>query len=530
MKVFCWACLLILGTMLHTACSTARAQTIDQKVDALLSKMTLEEKVGQLTQVTIQAVSSQAESVNGHHQLDMDKLRRAIVDYHVGSILNVYDAAFPVAHWQEVITTIQNVALKQTRLGIPILYGIDAVHGMNYAKEAVLFPQALAMAATRNPDLEEEIQRVTAHQMRACGIPWNFYPVLGVGRTPLWPRLFETFGEDVYLASQMGAAAVRGLQGETAPGQPLAGDRVAACAKHYIGYSFPLSGKDRTPAWIPRRQLLELFVPPFQAAIQSGVLTVMGNSGEVNGVPVHSSHELLTELLRDKLGFSGFVVSDWEDVNRLYSRDRVVASRLDAAQTALLAGVDMSMVPYDFSFYHDILHLVRNGQLAETEVDRAVRRILRVKFQLGLFDNPYPRREFESAIDGPEVRALSRRAARQSIVLLKNQNNLLPLTAVRRILVTGPTANRKSVLNGGWSYTWQGREEALYPENHPTLLSALRETFGANRVLYTPGADFNRLQNVEEAERLAAQVDVVVVALGEPAYCETPGNIHDLRL
>ncbi len=507
-----------------------QAQSLEERVDALLSRMTLEEKIGQMTQLTVHAVSSQPETVEGRHQLDMKKLRRALVEYHVGSILNVYDAAFSVAHWQELIRTIQSVAREETRLGIPVLYGIDAIHGMNYAREAVLFPHALAQAASRDLELVEKAQEITAHQMRTCGIPWNFYPVLGLGRQPLWPRLFETYGEDPYLVAKMARAVLRGLQGDAGPGQPLAPDRVAACAKHYIGYSFPLSGKDRTPAWIPERQLLELFVPPFRVAIQSGVLTVMANSGEVNGIPVHSSYRLLTELLREKLGFTGFVVSDWQDVIRLYTRDHVVASRLEAAETSVKAGVDMSMVPFDVSFYHDLLYLVRQGRISEEAIDRAVRRILRVKFAVGLFENPLPQPELADAIDGKEAHQLSRRLARESIVLLKNENGFLPLKRDVRLLVTGPTANRKSVLNGGWTYTWQGSDERYYPEAHPTVLSALQEEFGSDRVLFAQGASFDSLLDVEHAEALARRADVIVACLGEPAYCETPGNIHDINL
>lgn len=516
--------------VLWTSFAFARdpADKIDSKVNALVAKMTLEEKVGQMTQVTIQAVSAQRGTVTTPHRLDKEKLKDAIINHHVGSIINVYDAAHSINYWHEVITKIQDLAIQKTRLGIPVLYGIDAIHGANYTIGSTLFPQSIAMAATRNPELVKKEGEITAYEVRASGIPWNFNPVLGVGRNPLWPRLWETYGEDPYLATAMGIAYVNGLEGDDHNiGAP---DKVAACIKHYMGYSFPLSGKDRTPAWIPERMLRDIFLPPFKGALENGVLTVMANSSEINGIPTHSDYFLLTEILRNEIGFQGFVVSDWEDINRLYSRDKVASSRKDAVRMAVMAGMDMSMVPYDFSFYNDLLELAKEGDVPISRIDEAVRRILKVKFKLGLFDNPYPDEKMEAKVGNSQFAEVSLQAAREAITLLKNENGFLPISKNFRVLVTGPNANLRSVLNGGWTYTWQGNEEALYPLDKRTILEAVQEKIGKDNVEYVDGATFDKATNIEKATELATACDAAVICIGEEAYCETPGNINDLNL
>ncbi|MDZ7372834.1 MAG: glycoside hydrolase family 3 C-terminal domain-containing protein [candidate division KSB1 bacterium] len=499
-------------------------EEIERKVDDLLRQMTLEEKVGQMTQVTLQVVAADSSD----DVLDPQKLRRAILDYHVGSILNVVNAAYTVDQWHRIITQIQDVATKESRLGIPILYGIDAVHGANYTVGATIFPHNLGMAATWNPELVRKNGEITAFEVRACGIPWNFSPVLDIGRQPLWPRLFETFGEDPYLAATMGAAYVKGLEGEdnyvAAPG------RVAGCAKHYLGYSFPLTGKDRTPAWIPENMLREYFVPTFRAAIQAGVHTVMANSGEVNGRPVHANKFILTDLLRGELGFNGLLVSDWADINNLHYRDHVASTQKEAVKMAVLAGVDMSMVPEDFSFYELLLELAREGEVPEARIDEAVRRILRLKFELGLFENPYPDAARRGEIGHREFRRVALQAAQESITLLKNAGDFLPLKKTARVLVTGPAANCLSCLNGGWTITWQGNREDLYPQEKLTILEAIQQKVGERRVRYVPGATFDREIDVKAAVKAAAGVDVVIACVGEAPYCETPGNILDLNL
>ena len=414
------------------------------------------------------------------------------------------------------------ISQRQQDLKIPVLYGIDAIHGATYTTGSTLFPQALGMASTWNPELMHKSGEITAIEIKASGIPWNFYPVMDLGRQPLWPRLWETFGEDVFLASSMGSSYIRGQQ-ET-------GFKVATCLKHYVGYSFPLNGKDRTPAWISERMLREYFLPTFKAGIDAGAPTVMVNSAEVDGIPTHSDHHLLTDILRTELKFKGIVVSDWEDIKRLYTRDRVADSPEEAVRMAVMAGVDMSMVPTDFTFYDILLKLVKENKVPMSRIDEAVSRILTVKFNLGLFENAYPDAELKKRFASQEFTDVNKTAANESIVLLKNDNKVLPLSKNIKVLVAGPTADMLSVLNGGWTITWQGSEESLYPQEKNTVLEAITAKVGKENVTYVKGSDFNKEENIAEAVTAANNSDVVVLCLGEKAYCETPGNIDDMTL
>ncbi|MFQ5641370.1 MAG: glycoside hydrolase family 3 N-terminal domain-containing protein [bacterium] len=511
-----------------TGCSQKTSSNIEQKVQELLAKMTLEEKVGQMTQVTLQVVSKTRGTPEQKHEVDPEKLREAIVKYHVGSILNVYDLALTLDEWQTLITQIQDIATKETRLGIPVIYGIDAIHGANYVREATLFPQSIAMAATRNPELVRKSAEITAYEIRAAGIPWNFNPVLGVGRNQLWPRLWETFGEDPYLVSVMGEAYIKGIEGDA--NNIGSADKAAACMKHYLGYTVPLSGKDRTPAWIPERMLRDYFLPPFKKAVQAGVHTVMVNSGEINGIPVHSDRYLLTDVLKDELGFRGVVVSDWEDIKRLYTRDKVAETPEEAVKMAVMAGIDMSMVPYDYSFFEILLKLVKGGEVPESRIDDAVSRILRVKFALNLFEKPYPNRKMKKNVGSRASAQISLQAAREALTLLKNENGFLPLKKNMKVLVAGPNAHMRSVLNGGWTYTWQGNEESVYPKNKKTILEAVQAKIGEENVIYVEGSGHEKEVNIKFAADAAKTADVAVVCIGEAPYCETPGNIHDLTL
>ena len=505
-----------------------KIEDIEKKVAALLSKMTIEEKVGQMTQISLEIISKGYPAVEEPLELDAVKLDTAILKYHVGSILNVGTSSHTVDRWQQIITDIQDAATKKTRLSIPIIYGIDAIHGASYTKDATLFPQNIGMAATWNLELMKKNGEITAYEVRASGIPWNFNPVLGVGRQPLWSRLWETFGEDPYLASVMGVNYVKGLEGDN--NNIAASDKVASCIKHYLGYSFPLSGKDRSPAWIPERMLREYFVPPFKAAIDAGAHTLMVNSSEINGIPVHSSYYYLTELLRHELGFNGFVVSDWSDINNLYERERVADSPKEAVRMAVMAGVDMSMVPLDFSFYDLLLELVKEGSVPESRIDEAVGRILKAKYKLGLFDNPYPDKSLKARFADDEFESVNLQAAQESITLLKNKNRLLPLSKKRKVLVTGPTANMLSYLNGGWTITWQGDREELYPKDKLTILKAIQQKIGKENVIYKAGTTISDNINISAAVKAAKNADAAIVCLGENTYCETPGNITDLTL
>jgi beta-glucosidase len=503
-----------------------KEQVIDKKVKELLSKMTLEEKVGQMTQITLEAVSKTHGTTTQKHQMDMDKLKEAITKYHIGSLLNVYDVAHSIDYWHEIINEVQDLALKDTRLKIPILYGIDAVHGATYSEGSTLFPQEINMAATFNSELAYKEGEITSLEIRACGIPWGFAPILDLGRQQLWPRLWETYGEDVYLDSKMGESYVKGSQGDDISNK----DKAAICLKHYVGYGFPLSGKDRTPAWISERMMREYFLPPFQKAIEAGAQTVMVNSSEVDGIPGHSNYHLLTEILRGEMKFKGIVVSDWQDIERLYLRDKIADSPEEAVRIAVMAGVDMSMVPLDYSFYDYLLKLVKEGKVPIKRIDEAVTRILRVKFLLGLFENPYPDKSLKTRFATKESDAVNLLAAQESIVLAKNEGNILPLSKNSKILVSGPTANMLSVMNGGWTITWQGNEESLYPKNKLTVLNAIQDKIGPENVKFVQGTSFDSVININEAVSGANDVDAIILCLGEGAYCETTGNLDNLTL
>jgi beta-glucosidase len=509
-----------------------------QKIEALLKRMTLEEKVGQMTQLTISMIATGSDQ---NIKIDPAKLEKAIVKYGVGSILNVADQALTIDKWHEIIGQIQAAATKRTRLGIPVIYGIDSIHGANYIQGATLFPQEIGMAATWNPVLMQQASEITATETRAAGIPWSFSPVLDLGRQPLWPRFWETFGEDPYLAKVMGVAFVRGLEGTNVAAQ----DRVASSLKHYMGYSFPLTGRDRTPAWIPENYLREYFLPTFEAAVKAGARTIMVNSGDINGVPGHINHHILTEILRGELGFKGFVVSDWEDIKKLVNIWRVAANEKEATRLAIMAGIDMSMVPTDYSFSDNLIALVKEGAVPQSRIDEAVRRILRVKFELGLFENPTANASLKSKFGLEESRQLALQAARESLTLLKNADNILPLAKNKKVLVTGPTADSLISLNNGWTYVWQGSEESLYPKDRHTIRQAIEAKIGATNVTYVPGTKITRPAgttsnntptdkeeevDIAAAARAAQNVDVVVLCLGEGSYCETPGNITDLNL
>jgi len=497
---------------------------IDGKVHRLVSRMTLEEKVGQMTQLTLEQFSK--EERKGTLILDPKKLRDGIVGHNLGSILNCGGQARTVQNWQEMIGQMQDLATKETRLGIPIIYGIDTIHGANYVLGATIFPQDIAMAATRNVGLMGEVGVIAALETRAAGIPWNFAPVLDLARQPMWPRVFETFGEDPYVASTMGAAYIRGQQGE----DMSAAVKVAVCMKHYLGYSLPWSGNDRTPAYIPDRQLRELFLKPFAAAVKAGAVTCMVNSSEINGIPVHSSKFYLTDLLRGELGFDGFVVSDWADIENLYTREMVAKDRREAVKMAVMAGIDMSMVPYDYSFYDTLIELVRDGEVPMKRIDEAVGRILRVKYMVGLFDKPYPNKNLIPRFATDASRQVNLQAAQEAMTLLKNDGKTLPLAKGRKVLVTGPCANKLSVLNSGWTITWQGDREDLYPQEKDTILEAIERKAGKENVTYVEAVTFDKEIDIAGAVAAAQSADDIVVCIGEPAYCETPGNIVDLTM
>ncbi len=516
--------LAVLGLGCSSMDNHTKRSEIDGKVRNLVSKMTLEEKVGQMTQITLEQFAR--EDKNGYLVLDSKKLYDGIVGHNLGSILNCGGQARTVQNWQEMITQMQDMATKETRLHIPIIYGIDTIHGANYVLGSTVFPHQIAMAAARNVELMGKLGEIAALETRAAGIPWNFAPVLDLARQPMWPRVFETFGEDPYLASVMGAAYIHGQQGED-----LSSDvKVAVCMKHYLGYSLPWSGNDRTPAYIPDRQLREYFVKPFAAAVNAGAVTCMTNSSEINGIPVHSSRFYVTDLLRGELGFNGFVVSDWADIENLYTREMVAKDRREAVRMAVMAGIDMSMVPYDYSFYDTLIELVKDGEVPMKRINEAVSRILRVKYMLGLFEKPYPNKNLIPRFATDASRQVNLQAAQEATTLLKNDAKILPLAKDKKVLVTGPCANKLSVLNSGWSTTWQGDREELYPKDKDTIVEAVQKKLGKGNTTVIEAVTFDKEVDIAAAVAAARAVDVVVACIGEPPYCETPGNIVDLTM
>ena len=493
-------------------------------VDDLLARMTLEEKVGQMTQITLDVVADKSARP---FLPDPAKLAEAVGTYGVGSVLNTVDEAYTPEQWQEVTGRIE-AAAAETRLRIPVVYGLDSVHGANYVAGAALTPQNIGLAATFNAPLVQAAAAAAARDTRASGVAWNFAPVVDLARQPAWPRFYETFGEDVHLASVMGVAQVRGFQGDDL----AAPSSVAATAKHFVGYSDPRTGRDRTQTVISERGLRDLHLPPFQAVVDAGVAAVMVNSGDVNGVPVHASRRLLTDVLRGEMGFEGLVVSDWEDVKKLVAIHRVAADEREATRTAVMAGVDMSMVPNDYSFARILTELVRDGEVPEGRVDEAARRVLTLKARLGLFDDPDAGAALAGAVGDAGSRAVALQAARESVTLLRNRGAVLPLADDARVLVTGPAADSFRSLNNGWTYTWQGdgRAQAFFPDDRPTVLGAVRAY--AEATTHVPGADFDAplAGGVEAAVAAALDADAVVMALGESSYTELVGSIDDLTL
>jgi len=509
-----------------------QAQQDDAKINAqvnqLLSKMTLEEKVGQMTQISIESfLKNDANGVPlNPHQLDTAKFADAMRTYKIGSVLNVGGDAQTRENWQQLITQIQNIALSQQRLKIPILYGIDAIHGNNYTLGSILFPQEIALAASFNPELARKAAEISAYETRASFTPWAFSPVLDLGRQPMWPRFWETFGEDPLVDAAMGTAMIQGFQGNNMSDKY----HVAACLKHYMGYSMPLSGHDRTPAWIPERELREYFLPPFAQAVKQGALSVMVCSGEINGIPVHANKHIITDILKGELNFKGLVCSDWQDIEYLYQRHHVAIDNKDAVRIAINAGIDMSMVPNDFSFTKDLIDLVKEGKVPVSRIDDAVRRILYVKYKTGIFEHPIGNANDYPDFASKEHEQTNYDIAAECITLLKNTNHFLPLNKNTKILVTGASANTMRSLDGGWSRVWQGTTSDETEKDKNTILEAMQQTFGNDNVSYAAGVTFDSVLNIEEAVDKAKSSDVIVLCAGESSYAETPGNINDLSI
>lgn len=532
--------LAVLVVVLGIACGMyAQKGDAEKRAAEMVSKMTLAEKIGQMSQITVDLVcKGQDTPPTSTLEIDADKVREAVVKYHVGSILNAPGTrARTPQWWTKAVEQIQEVATKETRMKIPVIYGLDQIHGATYTAGSTMFPQEIGIAATWNPAHARKMGEITAYETRASNVPWNFSPVLDLGLDPRFPRQYEGFGEDPYIGSVFGYELVKGYEGDD---NNIANPtKVASCIKHFIGYSAPISGKDRTPAYIPENVLLEYHVPAFKAAIDAGAHTIMINSGIINNVPVHASYELMTKLLREDLGFQGMIVTDWEDINKLYNRDKMVPSIKEAIKAGINAGIDMSMIPYNYKEFCDLLtELVNEGQVPMSRIDDAATRVLTVKIKLGLFETPNTYAKDYPEFNSKAFQQASYNAAADGITLLKNNNNVLPLSKGAKILVTGPNAVSKRALNGGWTFSWQGEKIDEFGDLYHNILDAVQQKFGKANVSYVPGVSYTKetkwdtehKDRFDEAIAAAKNVDYIILCLGENSYCEKPGDLNDLYL
>lgn len=504
---------------------------IEADIKVLLGKMTLDEKIGQMTELTLETFVQKG--ADGKFQIK-ESLDTVLKTYKVGSILNSPQYAVTPKEWENIIGTIQEKSMKY--IGIPCIYGLDQNHGTTYTRGGILFPQNINVAATFNTDLARKAAEITAYETRAGNCPWTYSPTLDMGRDPRWSRQWENFGEDPLVNALMGEAQVKGFQGDDP--NHIGVNNIAACVKHYLGYSAPFSGKDRTPAYISPQDLREKYFAPYLAAIRAGALSVMVNSSSINGLPVHANAELLTKWLKDDLNWDGMIVTDWADINNLYMREKVAKDKKEAIALAINAGIDMSMDPYDTSFCTILKELVEEGTVPMSRIDDAVARVLRLKYRLGLFNTPNTYVKDYPEFDSKQHRRMALTAAEESIVLLKNADNILPLKKGVRILVTGPNGNSMRSLNGGWSYSWQGNLADEMAEEFNTIYEALQKKFGKKSVTFVPGVTYNEKgeyweenePDIQSAVKAAADADVIVACVGENSYCETPGNLTDLTL
>lgn len=517
-----------------------RNEQIEQKIEALLKKMTLEEKVGQMTELTIDMLQKHSNSPQdienaNEFQLDEEKLATLIGKHKVGSFLNVPNSiAQTPEKWQEIIKRIQEVSMQE--LGIPNIYGVDQIHGTTYTLGGTLFPQGINMGASFNRALMRESSRISAYETKAGSIPWTYAPVTDLGRDPRWSRMWESYGEDAYLNAEMGRESVLGFQGDNP--NSVGDNNVAACMKHYMGYGVPVSGKDRTPSSITVQDMREKHFAPYLEMVKAGALSVMVNSGINNGLPFHANYELLTVWLKEDLNWDGMIVTDWADINNLYTRDRIAKDKKEAIKLAINAGIDMSMDPYDANFTTLLIELVNEGEVPMSRIDDAVRRVLRLKYRLNLFDKPYYDLKDYPLFGSAEHAAVALEAAEESIVLLKNTDDILPLTKGKKILLTGPNANSMRTLNGGWSYSWQGDKADEYATDYNTILESFTNKFGSNNIIYEAGVTYKQgglwheenEPEIEKAVAAAAGADYIVACIGENSYCETPGNLTNLTL
>ena len=510
-----------------------RDAKLEAKIEKTLSKMTLDEKIGQMLELNLDIMGKY--DANRVWQLNETMLDTCISKWKVGSILNAPGTrAATVEQWQEWIRLIQKKSMKY--IGIPDIYGLDHNHGVTYTQGGTLFPQPINMAATFNTELVRTGAEITAYESRAANCPWVYNPVVDLGRDPRWPRIYESFGEDAVVNAKMVEAQIKGYQGDDP--NHLGRYHVGTSTKHYFAYGAPWTGKDRTPAYISPQMLREKYFEPFRAAAMAGTLTMMVNSGSINGVPVHASYEYLTKWLKEDLQWDGMLVTDWADINNLFTRERVAKDKKDAIRIAINAGIDMSMDPYSVDFCILLKELVQEGKVSMARIDDAVRRILRVKYRLNLFDEPNTGGKGYEKFGSQEFAQKALQAAEESIVLLKNEGSFLPLTKGKRLLLTGPNANQMRCLLGGWSYTWQGSKAEDLSEPYNTIYEALCNKYSKENIVLEQGVTYNERgkyyeenkPQIEKAVSAAADCDVIIACIGENSYTETPGNLTDLWL
>lgn len=506
---------------------------IEAQVEQTLKKLTLEEKIGQMMELVTDLFG--ANDKNGVFYIDEHKTDSILSRYKIGSILNAPNTCAPTAkQWEKYIAQIQKISMK--RIGIPCVFGLDQNHGSTYTQGGTLFPQNINVAATFNREVARKSAEATAYETRAVSVPWTYSPTVDLGRDARWPRIWENFGEDCYLSSEMGKAMVYGFQGE----DPNNIDQyhIATSMKHFMGYGVPWTGKDRTPAYISPADLREKHFAPFLAGLQAGALTVMVNSASVNGVPMHANKDILTGWLKEETGWDGVLITDWADINNLYTREMVAKDKKDALRIAINAGIDMIMEPYSCDACGYLVELVKEGKIPMSRIDDACRRVLRMKYRLDLFKNPTQKLKNYPKFGGEEFAKLALEGATESMVLLKNEGNILPLQHGKKILLTGPNANQMRCLDGGWSYTWQGHRADEFAGKYNTIYEAFCNEYGKENVILNQGVTYNEKgkyweenePQIQEAVAAAKDADVIVACIGENSYTETPGNLTDLWL
>ena len=506
---------------------------IEAQVEQTLKKLTLEEKIGQMMELVTDLFG--ANDKNGVFYIDEHKTDSILSRYKIGSILNAPNTCAPTAkQWEKYISQIQKISMK--RIGIPCVFGLDQNHGSTYTQGGTLFPQNINVAATFNREIARRSAEATAYETRAVSVPWTYSPTVDLGRDARWPRIWENFGEDCYLSSEMGKAMVYGFQGE----DPNNIDQyhIATSMKHFMGYGVPWTGKDRTPAYISPADLREKHFAPFLAGLQAGALTVMVNSASVNGMPMHANKDILTGWLKEETGWDGVLITDWADINNLYTREMVAKDKKDALRIAINAGIDMIMEPYSCDACGYLVELVKEGKIPMSRIDDACRRVLRMKYRLDLFKNPTQKLKNYPKFGGEEFAKLALEGATESMVLLKNEGNILPLQHGKKILLTGPNANQMRCLDGGWSYTWQGHRTDEFAGKYNTIYEAFCNQYGKENVILNQGVTYNEKgkyweenePQIQSAVAAAKNVDVIVACIGENSYTETPGNLTDLWL